>query len=142
MCSSGCLHCNNKLQQFFFKNIFLFIAFFRDSGTSGHSLFCFFLLSQDLFKLKHFTIIIFLEKVTTFITAALWFLKICSGDVEVCTPFVTQLLHAVRVGCLLNKIYKISEHVYTSEKRSQTFPIIHSNREFISLLWPIFGLIV
>lgn len=141
MCSSGCLHCNNKLQQFFKRNIFLFIAFFRDSGTSGHSLF-FFLISQDLFKLKHFTIIIFLEKVTTFITAALWFLKICSGDVEVCTPFVTQLLHAVRVGCLLNKIYKISEHVYTSEKRSQTFPYIHSYREFISLLWPIFGLIV
>lgn len=142
MCSSGCLHCNNKLQQFFKRNIFLFIAFFRDSGTSGHSLFFFFLISQDLFKLKHFTIIIFLEKVTTFITAALWFLKICSGDVEVCTPFVTQLLHAVRVGCLLNKIYKISEHVYTSEKRSQTFPYIHSYREFISLLWPIFGLIV
>lgn len=138
MCSSGCLHCNNKLQQFFLRNIFLFIAFFRDSGTSGHSLF--FLISQDLFKLKHFTIIIFLEKVTTFITAALWFLKICSGDVEVCTPFVTQLLHAVRVGCLLNKIYKISEHVYTS--RSQTFPYIHSYRELISLLWPIFGLIV
>lgn len=137
MCSSGCLHGNNKLQQFFFyRNIFLFIAFFRDSGTSGHSLF--FLISQDLFKLKHFTIIIFLEKVTAFLTAAQWFLKICSGDVEVCTPFVTQLLHAVRVGCLLNKMYKISERVYTSEKRSQTFPYIHSNRECISLLQPIF----
>lgn len=141
MCSSGCLHCNNKLQQFFKRNIFLFIAFFRDSGTSGHSLF-FFLISQDLFKLKHFTIIIFLEKVTTFITAALQFLKICSGDVEVCTPFVTQLLHAVRVGCLLTKMYKISERVYTQEKRSPTYLYIHSNREFISLLWPIFGLIV
>lgn len=138
MCSSGCLHCNNKLQQFFFKKYFPLYSFLQRFGHFWAFIVLFFLISQDLFKLKHFTIIIFLEKVTTFITAALWFLKICSGDVEVCTPFVTQLLHAVRVGCLLTKMYKISERVYTSEKRSQTFPYIHSNRECISLLQPIF----
>lgn len=134
MCSSGCLHCNNKLQQFFLRNIFLFIALFRDSGTSGHSLF--FLISQDLFKLKHFTIIIFLEKVTTFITAALWFLKICSGDVEVCTPFVTQLLHAVMVGCLLNKMYKISEHAFTYRRRGHKLSPLYTP---IENLYPFCG---
>lgn len=136
MCSSGCLHGNKKLQQFFLQKYFPLYSFLQRFGHFWA--FIIFLISQDLFKLKHFTIIIFLEKVTAFLTAAQWFLKICSGDVEVCTPFVTQLLQAVRVGCLLNKMYKISERVYTSEKRSQTFPYIHSNRECISLLQPIF----
>lgn len=137
MCSSGCLHCNNKLQQFF-KEIFSSLQLSLEIRALLGIHYFFFLISQDLFKPKHCTIIIFPEKVTAFLTAALWFLKICSGDVEVCTPFVNQLFHAVRVGCLLNKMYKISEHVYTSEKRSQTFPYIHSNRECISLLQPIF----
>lgn len=134
MCSSGCRHGNNKLQHFFieiFSSLQLSLEIRALLGIHY-----FFLISQDLFKLKHFTIIIFLEKVTTFITAALWFLKICSGDVEVCTPFVTQLLHAVMVGCLLNKMYKISEHAFTYRRRGHKLSLLYTP---IENLYPFCG---
>lgn len=134
MCSSGCRHGNNKLQHFFieiFSSLQLSLEIRALLGIHY-----FFLISQDLFKLKHFTIIIFLEKVTTFITAALWFLKICSGDVEVCTPFVTQLLHAVMAGCLLNKMYKISEHAFTYRRRGHKLSPLYTP---IENLYPFCG---